>query len=282
MMTQTNAIAEIDEQVAAHRAACERAVSLARFHREGAQEAAIVDQMTHAVLVAALPSGGTLRLSARCADGRVIVEVSDSGIGIPSEAIPAETIPHIFEPFFSTKDEWGTGLGLAIVYGVVERHQGTITATSEGGRGTTITLSFPAARCSASPPAECPVVPNVTGRRILVVDDEPAITRMIGMMLTPHGHAVVTTNSAEEALLKLATAQPPFDLMLSALGLGAGMSGWDLLDGIRANGWDTSFVLSTGWGAQIDPAEARARGADGVLSKPYRLSDVLGVVARCP
>ena len=102
------------------------------------------------------------------------------------------------------------------------------------------------------------------------------------MMLTPHGHAVVTTNSAEEALLKLATAQPPFDLILSDLGLGAGMSGWDLLDRIRANGWDTGFVLSTGWGAQIDPAEARARGADGVLSKPYRLSDVLGVVARCP
>ena len=59
-MTQTNAIAEIDEQVAAHRAVCERAVSLARLHREGAQEAVIVDQMTHAVLVAALPSGGTL------------------------------------------------------------------------------------------------------------------------------------------------------------------------------------------------------------------------------
>jgi PAS domain S-box-containing protein len=227
--------------------------------------------------VDALPRGGTLRLAARCADGRVIVEVSDTGIGIPAEALP-----HIFEPFFSTKGERGTGLGLAIVYGVVERHQGTITATSEVGHGTTMTLSFPAARCPATPVVEPPVVPSAPGRRVLVVDDEPAITRMLGMMLTPHGHAVTTANSAEEALAELATAQAPYDLILSDLGLGAGMSGWDLLDRVRADGRDTSFVLSTGWGAQIDQAHARSRGASGVLSKPYRLADVLGVVARCP
>ena len=58
------------------------------------------------------------------------------------------------------------------------------------------------------------------------------------------------------------------------------MNGWELLDRVRADGWTIPFVLSTGWGAQIDPVEAVARGADSVLSKPYRLADVLGVVAQ--
>jgi PAS domain S-box-containing protein len=226
--------------------------------------------------VDALPSGGTIRLAARCADEQVVVEVTDTGVGISQDALP-----HIFEPFFSTKGDRGTGLGLAIVFGVVERHQGTVSACSEVGRGTTVTLRLPAACPPRSAPVESPAPPSAAGLRILAVDDEPSITRMLGMMLTPQGHVVTTASSAEEALAALVGAEPPFDLILSDLGLGAGMNGWDLLARVRADGWDTPFVLSTGWGAQIDPEEARARGASGVLSKPYRLADVLAAVACC-
>jgi CheY-like chemotaxis protein len=205
----------------------------------------------------------------------VKLDVSDTGIGM-SRAVSRR----VFEPFFTTKAEGGTGLGLAIVYGAAERHLATISASSVLGQGTTFTLTLPAANPAPPVQVAAPAPVTATGRRILVVDDEPAITRMVRMMLAPHGHIVTTANSGEEALTRITEANPQFDLILSDLGLGAGINGWELLERVRADGWVTPFVLSTGWGAQIDPEEAAARGATGVLSKPYRLADVLGVVAR--
>jgi PAS domain S-box-containing protein len=224
--------------------------------------------------VDALHEGGTIRLAAQRDGDRVAVDVSDTGVGIPADALA-----HVFEPFFTTKGARGTGLGLAIVYGAAERHEATITANSVLGQGATFSLKLPAA--SPAPPIQQkpPVVATSTGRRILVVDDEPAITRMVRMMLAPHGHTVMTVSSGEEALARLAEAELRFDLILSDLGLGAGINGWELLERVRAEGWTTPFVLSTGWGAQIDLAEAASRGAHGVLAKPYRLADVLAIVA---
>jgi CheY-like chemotaxis protein len=102
---------------------------------------------------------------------------------------------------------------------------------------------------------------------------------MVAMMLGPHGHDVTVAVSAEEALERLAAAEAPFDLILSDLGLGDGMSGWDLLERVQAGASDARFILSTGWGAQIDPAEVVARGGERLLAKPYRLSDLLAAVS---
>jgi signal transduction histidine kinase len=69
----------------------------------------------------------------------VRIEVGDTGVGIP-----AEVLPHIFEPFFSTKEGGtGVGLGLSVVYGIVQRHGGGVTVDSAVGRGSTFTLRFP-------------------------------------------------------------------------------------------------------------------------------------------
>ncbi len=91
--------------------------------------------------VESMPEGGTIHLDVAQAgpDGEVTITVSDTGAGI----LP-EDIPHIFEPFFSTKKEVkGVGLGLSVVYGIVERHGGKIAVTSTPGKGTTFTLTFP-------------------------------------------------------------------------------------------------------------------------------------------
>ena len=89
----------------------------------------------------AMDGNGRLRLSTRMAgeDGRVVIEIADTGPGIPEKALE-----HIFEPFFTTKEEGkGTGLGLSIVYGIVENHRGKIKVDSRPGRGTVFTIELP-------------------------------------------------------------------------------------------------------------------------------------------
>ncbi|MCP4205080.1 MAG: HAMP domain-containing protein [bacterium] len=91
--------------------------------------------------VEATPADGNVTLSARhdTSTGEVVLEVRDTGRGIP-----AEHLDNIYEPFFTTKEEGsGVGLGLAVVYGIVERHHGTIEAVSEPGRGTLFTIRLP-------------------------------------------------------------------------------------------------------------------------------------------
>ncbi len=95
----------------------------------------------------AMPKGGWLTLSTRTADGSAVVEVSDTGAGIPSD-----TLARIYDPFFTTKAiGQGTGLGLSITYGIVREHDGTITCDSAVGVGTRFTLSFPLASPASIP-----------------------------------------------------------------------------------------------------------------------------------
>ena len=90
----------------------------------------------------AMEDGGTLRITTRSRDGLAIVEVADSGKGIPSE-----DLPRIYDPFFTTKSaRKGTGLGLAVTYGIVREHNGSIEVMSTAGEGTRFHLHFPLSR----------------------------------------------------------------------------------------------------------------------------------------
>jgi two-component system NtrC family sensor kinase len=104
----------------------------------------------------AMPQEGVLEVSTSLAPGKagILFKIKDTGAGMD-----ADTIEHIFEPFFSTKEEtYGVGLGLAVVYGIVKRHGGEIDVYSEPRRGTTFTLYFPL-KPIVSPPEEQPAVP---------------------------------------------------------------------------------------------------------------------------
>ena len=90
----------------------------------------------------AMPKGGWLAVSTRLEGAEAVVEVSDTGVGIP-----AELLARIYDPFFTTKAEsQGTGLGLSVTYGIVREHGGTLTCESEVGTGTTFRLTLPLAR----------------------------------------------------------------------------------------------------------------------------------------
>jgi len=224
--------------------------------------------------VDALPAGGTIRLSVRRTGQDVVVEVTDTGLGMSTQVQE-----RIFEPFFTTKGERGTGLGLAQVFGVVEQHRGTVVVDSSLGVGTTFRLTLPAAPTVAmaqgARPANCAAARQL---RILAVDDEPAVGSMVRRILRPQGHSVVTATSGEEALERL--ADESFDVMISDVGMGPGMNGWELVERVRQSWPAMHVVLATGWGAAIDSSEARAKGVDAVIAKPYRPADLESLLAR--
>jgi two-component system, NtrC family, sensor kinase len=121
-------------------------------------DAAHIEQVFLALMmnaVEAMPRGGKLLLRSRYrpSTGEVQLDVQDDGVGIPPEVLP-----HLFEPFFTTREHaHGLGLGLAISQGIIERHHGRIEAASQPGRGTTFTITLPVqAGAEQSPPAPPP------------------------------------------------------------------------------------------------------------------------------
>jgi two-component system cell cycle sensor histidine kinase/response regulator CckA len=174
----------------------------------------------------AMPDGGTLVLEAGTAvvDGAQLhlqpplpagtyarLVVSDTG-----EGMPPEVAERIFEPFFTTKARGqGTGLGLATVYGIVAEAGGSINVYSEAGVGTTFRIYLPLVSApSAAPAPETAVaVPDGAGRRVLVVEDEPALARVVARILTDGGYRVQVATGGQEALAL--AAEQGCDLVLT-------------------------------------------------------------------
>jgi PAS domain S-box-containing protein len=242
--------------------------------------ARIRDVITNLIFnaVDALPAGGSIRLRAAVDEGVASVEISDSGIGMTPEVQA-----RVFEPFFTTKGESGTGLGLAMVFGIVEQHGGEITVHSTPGAGTTFRMTFPHVQV-AVPVAGLPTpLESVATQRparalrVLAVDDEPAMTKAVSRMLRPAGHLVKTAASGEEALELLAVES--FDVVVSDMGMGSGMNGWELVSVVKRDWPSMRFLLATGWGAGIDLTEARTRGVEAILAKPYSAADLLRALA---
>jgi signal transduction histidine kinase len=240
------------------------------------------------------PAGREIRLGARQVGGLVEVYVADDGLGIPADALP-----RVFETFYRVPGEdhrahKGTGLGLAITRELIEAQGGQIGVESDGpGHGSRFWFTLPVAHVesvradldvtqTASTPDVLPSavvrLPGAPARpvRLLAVDDDAAIGCMVRRVLRSRGYDPVITASAEEALERLQTE--PFDIVLSDLGLGSGMDGWELAARVRQN-WNIPFVLSTG-SVGIDPNDARQRGVDGLISKPYLPVELLELLGR--
>jgi PAS domain S-box-containing protein len=176
----------------------------------------------------ALPEGhaeqNEIRVSTRVHDGRVVIEVSDTGAGIPPEIIG-----RIFDAFFTTKGVGvGTGLGLAICHRIVTDMDGELTVESAVGKGTTFRVSLPIAGRAAieepAPPVEPIAIPGRRGR-ILVVDDEEIVLRSVQRLLSKE-HDVVAVAKAKEALALCAGGET-FDVILCDLMM-PDMTGMDL------------------------------------------------------
>ncbi len=135
--------------------------------------------------------------------GRIALEVADDGPGVPEEIAS-----RIFDPFFSTKPPGlGTGLGLSIVYGIVKQHGGEVTLSNSPAGGARFVVEFPVVR-PAPLEAERKIAAatarrNAKASRILVVEDEPTVARLINEVLSEEGHHVEAVNDAQEGLNRL-------------------------------------------------------------------------------
>jgi CheY-like chemotaxis protein len=203
-----------------------------------------------------------------------MIEVSDSGLGIP-----AEVIQHIFEPFFTTKEPGkGTGLGLSMVFGFIKQSGGHVNVYSEPGAGTTFRLYLPrrdAVRAAAIAPT--PAAKVFTGNEtVLLVEDNEAMRRIAKRQLTALGYRVVEADQAAAALDVLAAED--IDLLLSDVVMPGEIDGFDLARLALTQRPALRVVLTSGF------PEARLRGSGEavagirLLSKPYRREDLARVV----
>jgi CheY-like chemotaxis protein/anti-sigma regulatory factor (Ser/Thr protein kinase) len=173
------------------------------------------------------PEGGRIKIRVGASGDHVTLAIADSGRGMSRDQVE-----RLFERFYrgdagKSSGESGTGLGMSIVKSLVDLHEGTIDVESELGKGTTITVRLPRAPTAAdlSEPRQA-----IRGKRVLVIDDEPEVARLIAEQLRPFEVDVVVAHSGEEAISRL--RRQHFDAVTLDIFLGE-RDGFDILRELR-------------------------------------------------
>jgi two-component system cell cycle sensor histidine kinase/response regulator CckA len=204
--------------------------------------------------------------------------VVDNGLGIPHEIVD-----RIFEPFFTTKEVGkGTGLGLSTVWHQVTDAGGEVVVDSKPGEGTAFHIFLP--RRDHRPPQAQPVeaaqpVPpaSVTGKRILIVEDELLISSAAASILQRLGHVVALRSDGVEAWNELLAGDAGYDLLLIDLSMPR-MSGVDLVKQVRTLAYAGSIVVMSGRVAEEDLLTLKTLKIDRILAKPFTAEQLTAVV----
>jgi PAS domain S-box-containing protein len=239
----------------------------------------------------AMPTGGTLTLALENfevddhyasmtpgakAGPHVLLEISDTGSGIPPE-----TINKIFDPFFTTKElGQGTGLGLSTAIGIVKSHGGFIEVDSEVGRGTSFKVFLPAnmSELGTAQTFEAAPLPPANGELLLIVDDEKFILQVAKAILEDHGYRVLTAADATEALAIFALRMNEIELVLTDLAMPF-MDGVALIRTLQKMKPDVRVIASTGRGGQAGHANEIAQlNVRASLIKPYNKNTLLATL----
>ena len=206
----------------------------------------------------------------------VMLSVRDSGCGMDQEVKE-----RMFEPFFTTKpvDE-GTGLGLSVVYGIVNDHKGTITVSSEPGKGSTFTIFLPQAeRPTADARTERSTSPLRGHERVLFVDDEELLVEMNRDMLEGLGYRVSATTDSSDALTRFSESPADFDLVIADQTM-PHITGLDLARKIMQIRPDMPVILCTGYSETLSTEEAKALGVKELVMKPLMEQELSQAVRR--
>ncbi len=214
------------------------------------------------------------------AGGRfVVLAVSDTGCGMDTE-----TLNHIFEPYFTTKDKGkGTGLGLSVVHGIVQECRGFLEVESHVGRGSTFTVYLPA--IDELPEMEPVQVVDqgqadlVEGVRVLVVDDEPQLVSIQEERLKRRGYQVTALTDSQEALSIFREQPDRFDLLLTDQTMPV-LTGADLAQAVLELNPALPIILCTGYSDTFPEEKALALGIKKYFTKPVSEAELFDAVRR--
>lgn len=241
--------------------------------------------------VQAMPSGGILRVSldlrrpltgfiatvgaVQVAD-YILLEVSDAGTGIPPVVLE-----RIFDPFFTTKEVGvGTGLGLSLVHGIVTDVGGAIEVTTTVGRGSTFAVWLPrSGQVKEEMHGDVAAMVCGNGQRVLVVDDEEPLMRLMSETLAELGYVPEGFTSSTAALAAFRARPEQFDAVITDERM-PGLAGHALIREVRKLRRAIPVLLASGYlgGAVVE--SAYGAGADEVLKKPLSAADLAGSLAR--
>ena len=235
----------------------------------------------------ALPGGGQVDIIAKnvvvqegspsLKPGRYVrLDLRDHGAGIP-----AEDLPKIFEPYFTTKPK-GTGLGLAVVYSVIAKHEGHVEVWSRVGEGTQFTIFLPASDERLDPRSGREERVHGGTGRVLLMDDEEFILEVTGEVLRNLGYEVEFAHDGEEAIAKYKGAMAEgrrFDAVIMDLTIPGGMGGKEAVKKLREIDPEVKAIVSSGYSSDATMAEHRRFGFVGVIPKPYRIEELSRVMS---
>jgi PAS domain S-box-containing protein len=238
----------------------------------------------------AMPQGGIVTITAenRTLEEKQLGElnggkyvaamVEDRGIGIP-----ATIIDKIFDPFFTTKQQ-GSGLGLATSYSIIRHHGGTIEVASEQGKGTVFTLWLPATEKLVADDKCAGRITDLRGSgRILIMDDEGLIRRIVYDMLSMAGYEVTTATEGREVVKKYREAfeiGKKFDAVILDLTVPGGMGGTEAIKEILKIDPSALAIVSSGYSDTAVMADFAEHGFAARVPKPYSFKELLGTVKK--
>lgn len=225
----------------------------------------------------AMPRGGVLTISAKnevTLEGDFVeIEVRDTGVGISPDVLQ-----RVFEPYFTTKQAGqGTGLGLAQVYGIVAQSGGAAKIESAVNEGTRVKLVLPRSVTAPEHAGQTPQhglsLASAAGKSVLVVEDDDAVARVVGELLSQMGCAPTRVNNASDALEAIDRGTP-YDLVFSDIVMPGAMNGVDLAHEIRKRRPKTPIVLTTGFSGA-----AKVDVEFPIVRKPYQVEELEQVLA---
>ncbi|MBE9009164.1 PAS domain S-box protein [Pseudanabaenaceae cyanobacterium LEGE 13415] len=230
------------------------------------------------------PSGGQVIIQLQSIDHQAQITITDTGKGISPSFLP-----HVFDYFrqedgTTTRKFGGLGLGLAIVRHLVELHNGTVSATSEGeGLGATFTVTFPLITVASVPSEQIdqPNLNNLRGMRLLIVDDEPDSREFVAFVLEQAGAQVTIATSGSEAFSELTRSR--FDVLVSDIGM-PDLDGYRLLQQVRKlpveQGGTVNAIALTAYAGDTNQQQALQAGFQAHLAKPIEPARLVQAVAK--